>query len=391
MAAVTAVTALLNGRVLDAHGPREDLTVLVADGRILALAGADAPLPPGTITHDLGGQLLLPGFIDVQVNGGGGLLFNDAPNLDTLRGIAVAHRRFGTTGLLPTLITDTATVMHTALDAVDQAVEAGVPGILGIHLEGPFLAGARKGIHDAGKFRAPDADDLARIAAQARRGRGAVMLTLAPECVPPTAIRALSEAGVRVVIGHTAADHATVRAALDAGACGFTHLYNAMTPLGSREPGVVGAALDDPDSWCGLIVDGHHVHPAALRVAIAAKPRGKCVLVTDAMPPVGSDRPDYVLNGQTIVARDGVCQSDAGVLAGSALDMATGLRNLVRLLGLPLAEAARMASAYPADWLGLSGSHGRLRAGLRADFAVLDAANLQVRETWIGGVRHAAH
>ena len=189
--------------------------------------------------------------------------------------------------------------------------------------------------------------------------------------------------------GHTAADYATTRAALDAGVCGFTHLYNAMTPLTSREPGVVGAALDDATSWCGLIVDGHHVHPAALRIAIAAKLPGKCVLVTDAMPPVGSANPDYVLNGQTITARDGICMSADGVLAGSALDMASALRNTVNLLGLPLAEAARMASLYPAQWLGLEQTHGCIAPGQRADFAVLDDT-LHVRETWVGGERHPA-
>jgi N-acetylglucosamine-6-phosphate deacetylase len=372
--------------VLGDHGPREGLAVLVEGERIHAVVPADDPRVARAARVGLGGKLLLPGFIDVQVNGGGGLLFNDAPTVDTLRGIAAAHRQFGTVGLLPTLITDTAEKMRAALEAVDAAIAQGVPGILGIHLEGPFLAPARKGIHDAGLFRPLDDDDLALIA---RPRRGVTMLTLAPERVSADAIRRLSEAGVRVVGGHTGADYATVRAALDAGLCGFTHLYNAMTPLGSREPGVVGAALDDPHSWCGLIADGHHVHPAAMRVAIAAKARGRMVLVTDAMPPVGSDDPTYVLNGQTIVARDGICQSDAGVLAGSALDMATGVRNLVGLAGLPLAEASRMASAYPADWLGLARTHGRLAAGYRADFAVLDDA-LRVAETWIGGVRHTA-
>ena len=377
--------ALVNGRVLGDHGPREGLAVLVQGEHIAAIVAQDDPRVAASRQHDLDGHLLLPGFIDVQVNGGGGLLFNDAPTVDTLRGIAAAHRTFGTTGLLPTLITDTAAKMHAALDAVDAAIEQGVPGILGIHIEGPFLAPGRKGIHDASLFRHPDADDIAILAAQ---HRGKVMLTLAPEQVSTDAIRTLAEAGVIVVAGHTAADYATTRAALDAGVSGFTHLYNAMTPLASREPGVVGAALDDPHSWCGLIVDGHHVHPATLRVAIAAKPRGKCVLVTDAMPPVGSDTPEYVLNGQTIVARDGICQSDAGVLAGSALDMATGVRNLVDMLGLPLAEASRMASAYPAAWIGLGRTHGRLAAGYRADFALLDDA-LAVRETWIGGVAHS--
>ncbi|HEU0195621.1 MAG TPA: N-acetylglucosamine-6-phosphate deacetylase [Nevskiaceae bacterium] len=382
-----ATIALVNGRVLGDHGPREGLAVLVEGERIAAIVAQDDPRVASATSHDLGGHLLLPGFIDVQVNGGGGLLFNDAPTVDTLRGIAAAHRTFGTTGLLPTLITDTAEKMHAALDAVDAAIEQRVPGILGIHLEGPFLAPARKGIHDARLFRHPDADDLAMLAA---KHRGRIMLTLAPEQVSTEVIRTLSEAGVIVVAGHTAADYATTRAALDAGICGFTHLYNAMTPLASREPGVVGAALDDPHSWCGLIVDGHHVHPASLRVAIAAKARGKCVLVTDAMPPVGSDDPSYTLNGQTIVARDGICQSEAGVLAGSALDMATGVRNLVEMVGLPLTEASRMASTYPAAWLGLGRTHGRLAAGYRADFAVLDDA-LVARETWIGGVVYPAH
>jgi N-acetylglucosamine-6-phosphate deacetylase len=192
-----------------------------------------------------------------------------------------------------------------------------------------------------------------------------------------------------VSVGHTAADYATTRAALDAGASGFTHLFNAMTPLGSREPGVVGAALDDAHSWCGLIADGHHVHPATLRVAIAAKARGKCVLVTDAMPPVGAEHPDYVLNGEPIHVRDGICQNAAGVLAGSALDMAGAVRNAVHLLGLPLDEASRMASQYPAAWLGLGKNQGQLVAGQRADFAVLDD-DLVVHQTWIGGVAYDA-
>ncbi|MFC4525813.1 N-acetylglucosamine-6-phosphate deacetylase [Dyella halodurans] len=384
MATPQALIALINGRVLADHGPQDGLAVLMRGERIEAITHANDPRVASAKTHDLRGRLLVPGFIDVQVNGGGGVLFNAEPTVDALRTIGAAHRKFGTTGFLPTLITDTAEIMHKALDAVDAAIEQGVPGVLGIHLEGPFLATARKGIHDAKLFRLPDADDIAAIT---RHRRGVVMLTLAVEEVPLDTIRQLSEAGVIVVAGHTAADYTTTRAALDAGVCGFTHLYNAMTPLGSREPGVVGAALDDPHSWCGLIADGHHVHPVALRVAIAAKARGKSVLVTDAMPPVGSDSPEYVLNGQTIIVRDGICQSDAGVLAGSALDMATGVRNLVNMVGLPLAEASRMASSYPAAWLGLDRTQGRLVAGQRADFAVLDDG-LVTRETWVGGVRY---
>jgi N-acetylglucosamine-6-phosphate deacetylase len=374
--------ALVNGRVLGDHGPRENRAVLVRGKRIVAIVAQDDPRLADAQKHDLHGHLLLPGFIDVQVNGGGGLLFNDDPSVETLRGMAQAHRKFGTTGMLPTLITDTAEKMRAALRAVDEAIEQRVPGILGIHVEGPFLANARKGIHNADLFRLPDDEDVEALIAP---HKGPVMLTLAPDQVPLPVIARLASAGVVVVAGHTAADYATTRAALDAGVCGFTHLYNAMTPLASRDPGVVGAALDDPHSWCGLIVDGHHVHPAALRIAIAAKARGKCVLVTDAMPPVGSDRPEYVLNGQTIVMRDGICQNESGVLAGSGLDMAGAVRNAVQMLGLPLAEASRMASSYPAAWIGLDRTHGRIAAGYQADFAVLDDS-LTVQETWVAGV-----
>jgi N-acetylglucosamine-6-phosphate deacetylase len=380
--ATQSMLALINGRVLGEHGPREGQAVLVEGAHIVAIVAQDDPRVAQAKQHDLRGHLLLPGFIDVQVNGGGGVLFNETPTVEALASIAAAHRKFGTTGMLPTLITDTPEVMRAALKAVNDAIDQGVPGILGIHVEGPFLAPARKGIHDARLFRLPEHEDVLALTAG---NRGVVMLTLAPEQVPMDTIRQFSQAGVVVVAGHTAADYTTVRAALDAGVSGFTHLYNAMTPLGSRDPGVVGAALDDPHSWCGLIADGHHVHPVALRIAIAAKARGKSVLVTDAMPPVGSDNPSYVLNGETITARDGVCQSDAGVLAGSALDMASAVRYAVQVIGLPLAEASRMASSYPAAWIGRDRVQGQLVAGQRADFAVVDDG-VVVQETWVGGV-----
>lgn len=374
--------SLTHARVLTAHGWRDDLAVLIEGEHIAALLPYDHAAVRAAPAQDLGGALLLPGFIDVQVNGGGGALFNAAPTVATIRTIGAAHRRFGTTGFLPTLISDSVDTMRAALAAVEQAFDEGVPGLLGIHLEGPYLAPARKGVHDPKWFHAPSEEELALLCAP---HRGVRLLTLAPERVPHEAIARLAAAGVIVNAGHTAADHATVRAALAAGVRGFTHLFNAMTPLGSREPGVVGAALDDPGSWCGLIVDGHHVHPASLRVAIAAKPRGKMLLVTDAMPPVGADDPRYLLNGETIEVKDGICQTANGVLAGSALDMASALRNCVEMLGLPLDEAARMASTYPADFLGLGASHGRIAVGCRADLVALDD-DCRVQRSWIGGV-----
>lgn len=380
-------TVLRNARILAGDAFRDDLAVVIEAGRITALVSDAAPqLGRADEQLDLGGGWLLPGFIDAQVNGGGGVLFNNTPDVDSLRTLAAAHRRFGTTGLLPTLISDDVQVMRRAIDATRAAIAQGVPGVLGIHLEGPYIAPARKGTHDANKFRVPDAEEIAMAASL---DNGVTLLTLAPERVPLESIRALVERGVIVAAGHTAASYEEARAGLDAGIRGFTHVYNAMSPLTGREPGAVGAALEDRDSWIGIIADGVHVHPASLRVALAAKPRGKVMLVTDAMPPVGADSPSYELYGEVITAVDGVVRNAAGSLAGSALDMATAVRNAVHLLGLPLAEAARMASRYPAQFLNLDDRLGEIAEGYQADLVLLDDA-LQVRSTWIAGQREEA-
>ena len=359
--------AFRNGRVLTERGFEPDATVVVEDGRIAAVLHGDAPVDAEIV--DLQGGYLVPGFIDLQVNGGGGALFNNDTSVEAIAAIGRAHRKFGTTGFLPTLISDDARVMARAIDATRAAIAQGVPGVLGIHLEGPYLAPARKGTHDAGKFRVPDTDEIAMATSL---DNGVTFITLAPERVPADSIRAMVGRGAIVCAGHTAGSYEETRAGIDAGVSGFTHLYNAMTPLQGREPGVVGAALEDPDTWCGVIVDGVHVHPASLRVAINAKPRGKVFLVTDAMPMVGADDPSFDLYGETITAVDGVVRNAAGSLAGSALDMASAVRNTVELLGLPLEEACRMASRYPAEFLGLGGELGRIAPGYRADLVLLD-------------------
>lgn len=378
---------LRNARMLVGEDFRDDLALVIEGGRITAVVSDAAPqLGPADGQVDLDGGWLLPGFIDVQVNGGGGALFNNTPDVEALRTIAAAHRRFGTTALLPTLISDDLQVMRSAIAATRDAIAQQVPGVIGIHLEGPYIAPARKGTHDASKFRVPDAGEVALASSL---DNGVTLLTLAPERVPLETIRALVERGVIVAAGHTAASYEEVRAGLDAGIRGFTHLYNAMSPLQGREPGAVGAALEDPDSWVGIIVDGVHVHPGSLRVALAAKPRGRLLLVTDAMPPVGADDPSYVLYGETITAMDGVVRNAAGSLAGSALDMATAVRNTVHLLGQPLAEAARMASRYPAEFLNVDDRMGHIAEGFQADLVLLDDA-LRVRGTWIHGQYAAA-
>lgn len=370
--------ALAPSRVLTPTGFESGVAVVIEDGRIAAVLPRRAPM--GVQTLDLDGDLL-PGFIDLQVNGGGGVLLNDQPTVEGVAAVAAAHRRFGTTGLLPTLISDDLDVVARAIAAVGEAIAQGVPGVLGIHLEGPFLNAEKKGIHDASKFRVLD---TAAIALLTSLRSGSTLITLAPERCPPGAVRALRERGAVIAAGHTTASYAQMQDAFAEGLTGFTHLYNAMSQLGSREPGAVGAALDRRESWCGLIADGSHVHPAALRVALAAKGADRLALVTDAMPTVGSERKWFMLGDRRITAENGRCVAEDGTLAGSDLDMAQAVRNAVRMMGVDLAVAARMASTVPAAAMGLGDVTGAVRPGLRADLVLLDESG-DVQETWIGG------
>ncbi len=372
--------AFRNGRILTERGIEQDRTLLVRDGRIEAVLGAREVVGTDRVV-DLRGGLLAPGFIDCQVNGGGGELFNDDPSVSTIAAIARAHRTFGTTGFLPTLISDDLDAVARAMDAVREAIARRVPGVLGIHVEGPFLNEQRRGVHDASKLRPLDATAIKLLA---RPLGGVTMVTLAPECTTPQSIRALSEAGVIVSAGHTNATFAELQPALRAGLRGFTHLFNAMSPLGSREPGAVGAALADPSSWCGLIVDGHHVHPEVMKLALRAKRHERFMLVSDAMPTVGAPVKTFELNGRSITADGNKLVDDEGRLAGADLDMASAVRNAVSMLGLPLVDAIRMASANPADFLALR-DVGRIAPGQRANLVLLDD-ELQVRDTWIDGV-----
>ena len=372
--------AFTNGRILTDRGFETDVTVLVEDGHIVAVV--PGPPPKDAQVVDLAGRYLVPGFIDTQVNGGGDVLFNDEPTADGLRRIASAHRKYGTTGMLPTLISDDVEVMRRAIDATREALAQAVPGVLGVHLEGPYLNAARKGVHDPSKFHTPDASELDLVASLGKDG--VTLVTLAPERFEAATLRALAGRGVVIAAGHTAATYEQLRDGSANGITGITHLFNAMTPMNSREPGAVGAALENPDAWCGLIVDGYHVHDATLRVAIAARPRGKMMLVTDAMPPVGGQREAFSLYGVEMLCRDGQCTTADGTLAGSALDMASAVRNTVQRLGLPLEEACRMASQYPAEFIGLGGELGRIAPGYRSDLVMLDHA-LNVQGTWIGG------
>ena len=376
---------LANARVLTNDGFAEK-GVLLEGGRIAALVDGRDPRARDAKKRDLRGALLLPGFVDTQVNGGGGVLFNDDPSVAAIRTIGEAHRRFGTTAFLPTLISEDFMVIARAIKAVREAMTSGVPGVAGIHIEGPFINEIRRGAHDPAKIRDLDHRDAALLASL---GVGRTLVTLAPEMTTPETIAFLAGEGVVISAGHTNGTFDEVSRALRGGVTGITHLFNAMSPFGHREPGAAGAALSDPDCWCGLIVDGRHVHPAALKIALKCKRPERFMLVTDAMPIVGSRDTSFMLHGGRVTVRDGVCVNEDGTLAGSALDMASAVRNTVRLLDLPLETAARMASTYPAEFLGLGASLGRIAPGYRANLVALDD-KLDVIETWIDGASASA-
>jgi len=378
---VTHPVAYINCRVLQEQASHDGLAVIVSDSTITGITRADELAQHEYDIVDLDGNYLLPGFIDIQVNGGGGVLFNDSPNLDGIRTIAKAHRQFGTTGLLPTLISDELDIIEQGVAAVNAAIEEGVPGILGIHIEGPFLSSERHGIHDITK--------LQRLTGAIIRGlqpvdNGCSVLTLAPETVEPVMIRQLVDKGFIVCAGHSNATYNQVSTAIDHGLSGFTHLYNAMSQLSAREPGMVGAALDHDNTWCGIIADGHHVSSASLRIAYRCKGPEKLMLVTDAMPPVGSADDIFQLMGNRIAVKDGVCVDASGTLAGAALDMASAVRHMMQASACSLAEASSMASTSAAAFLGLQHRTGTISSGMRADFVVLDE-QLHAIKTIIGG------
>lgn len=371
--------AVVASTVFDGEARHRDAAVIIEGDKICAVVSR-GELPPSIETKLLPeGAWLAPGFIDCQVNGGGDVLFNDEPTVQAIAKIAAAHRKFGTTSLLPTLITDTQEKMRAALEAANAAALAN-PSVAGIHIEGPFISPEKPGVHFPAFIRPPTQADLELLTAPRT---GVTLVTLAPECVPEGFIAKLAKARVRVSLGHSMATYEQAKAALAEGLTGFTHLFNAMRQLSSRDPGPAAAALETAGAWFGMIVDGEHAHPAMLRLAL----RGEAhpMLVTDAMPPVGGSKPAFKLYGNEISVKGGRLVTADGTLAGAALTMADAVRNCVKLLGAPLTRALRFASLEPARFLGLDASLGRLAPGCRADMVAFEPDTMRIYETWVAG------
>ena len=374
--------ALAAAQVFDGERMLGDRIVVLRGGRIADVtAEPPADMP---VTNLPAGAILAPGFLDLQVNGGGGVLLNDDSSVAGIARIAAAHRRGGTTALLPTLITDTRPAIRAAIAGVAAAIEAGIPGILGIHLEGPFLSPQRIGIHDPGRLAAFGPGDAELLTGLGTRG--VTLVTLAPERVPEGAVADLVARGAFVCAGHTADTGLAIRAAVAEGLTGFTHLFNAMSQLGPREAGAVGVALSEEATFAGIIADGHHVGDDQLRLALRLKGRDRLMLVSDAMPPVGDARADasFTLFGRRIVRTGDRLTGEDGTLAGAAITMAQAVRHMSTRGGASLEEALAMASLTPARFLGLDARLGRIAPGHAADLVAL-AADLTVLGTWIGG------
>jgi N-acetylglucosamine-6-phosphate deacetylase len=366
--------------IFDGETLHENAALAIEETQVLGVQSRASPLDYDVVV-DLDGGCIVPGFVDVQVNGGGGALLNASPNVDTIHRIATSHGAHGTCALLPTVITDAPDVIDAAIRAVTEAIREGVPGVIGIHIEGPFLDPVRKGAHDA-RFirRMTDGDIASLIAADC----GIKMLTVAPNMVSPQQISALVKHGIRVSLGHSEATAEEANAALNAGATAFTHLFNAMSQMTGRDPGMVGASLAHANSYIGLIADGHHVHPDALRVAIRAKGADRCMLISDAMPPAAGGPDGFELQGRKVVRQNGRLQLADGTLAGSNLTMDKAVRYVVKNLGIEINQAAKMASTTPAAFVGRAGNLGCLKAGSQASFVHL-GTDLVVSRCWIYG------
>lgn len=372
--------ALTGARLFDGFRLHEHSAVIVEAGQITRVAPV-AELPADIHCHRLDGGILSPGLVDLQVNGGGGVLLNEAPSPATVATMIEGHRRCGTTTLLPTLISSPRDVMSQAIDAVLET-RSQCRGVGGIHLEGPFFSHEKRGVHHADYLRDPEEADIEQLCSVA--GRLPLLLTLAPEHMAPGHISALVGAGVRVSLGHTNATYEQIRQALEEGASGFTHLYNAMRPLQGRDPGVVGAALEAGTAWAGIIADGIHVHPAAVRLALNVMTADQLYLVSDAMATVGSERRSFTLYGETIREAGGQLVNAEGRLAGAAISLADAVRISTMTMGVPVHLALRMATSAPARYMGLDGCAGSLAPGRAADM-VHFSETLNVTRTWVSG------
>ncbi|MFT5335758.1 MAG: N-acetylglucosamine-6-phosphate deacetylase [Halioglobus sp.] len=378
--------AIASPTVFDGEQFHEDYCVVVRGKSIVQiLPTAECPADIARIILPTG--ILAPGLIDLQVNGGGDVMLHNAPSVAAIETIQAAHRGLGTTAMLPTLLSDSRDTQKAAIDAVSAACAGGNPGVLGLHIEGPYFNKEKRGAHSEDRIRPPTQQDVDWLS---EPRDFTLVLTLAPEEVKLEHIQQLSNSGVVVCAGHTQASYARMSEAVAHGLQGVTHLYNAMGPVTAREPGVIGATLDIEQLWAGIIADGHHVHPASIRMAHHAKASGKLLLVSDAMATVGGSQSSFTLYDEEVHEQDGRLVNAQGNLAGSTIGMIDAVRYCYQEVGIALEECLRMASLYPATAVKCESTLGRLCEGFRADLVHFDE-NFQVHNTWLAGQQQSHH
>lgn len=374
--------AYVGGRIYTGHDILDNHAVVVADGLIERVCPL-AELPAGIETRSLNGAILAPGFIDLQLNGCGGVQFNDsleAISVNTLKIMQAANEKSGCTSFLPTLITSSDAFMKHGIAVMREYLNTHHHQALGLHLEGPYLSVEKKGTHNPAFIRKPDAEMIDFICANADV---VSKVTLAPEQVDGKFIRQLSDAGIIVSAGHSNSSYEQAREGFAAGISFATHLYNAMPPISGRQPGLMGAIFDTEEVYTGIIADGLHVAWPSIRNAKKLK-GNKLVLVTDATAPAGADIDQFIFAGKTIYYRDGLCVDENGTLSGSALTMIEAVQNSVEHVGIPLDEALRMAALYPARAIGVDKMLGSIEAGKVANLTAF-THDFKITKTLVNG------
>ena len=357
----------------------EHKALLIDDQHIAGIVNKDA-IPTDFQVKKLEGGILSPGFIDLQVNGGGGKLFNNSPDKESLNTIISAHQYFGTTSIMPTVISDSLNILQKCTDTISNEIDNN-HSLLGIHIEGPFFNVKYRGVHQKQYINTINASYLNLFETL---DKFPVMLTLAPECISIKQLKHLKSLGFKILAGHTDANYDQLEEAVKYGLDGFTHLFNAMGQISAREPGVVGSAFDFDETSASIIVDLHHVHPSLINLSFKQKPKGKLFFVSDSMATINHGEPSFELYDEVVSESNGRIINSEGKLAGSSITQIDAIKNAYQKCSIPLESAISMATLYPAEYLGVSDYIGQLKKGYRADLAHFDS-NFHVQNVWLAG------
>ena len=371
--------ALLGSQIFCGELFYDDHALLV-DGKSIVDIVDKNNIPENFNKMELDQGILAPGFIDLQVNGGGGVLFNNSPNKESLNTIIKAHQFFGTTSVMPTVISDSLEVLEQCIKTVTEEIKNN-SSLLGIHIEGPFFNTKYRGVHQKQYISTINSDYLNLF--ESLKGFP-VMLTLAPECISSQQLKHLTSLGIKTLAGHSDASYDELDDAIKNGLDGFTHLFNAMSQISAREPGVVGAALHFENTFASIIVDLHHVHPSLIQLAYQLKPTGKLFFISDSMATINHGKPSFELYDEVVNESDGRLVNSEGKLAGSSITQIDAVKNAYQKCNIPLNQALAMASRYPAEYLGIENHLGSLKPGYRADLVHFDS-NFKVHNAWVSG------